>query len=164
MSLFIQSWDEGLAIAAQAWARHCIFDHNPRLKAKVPQLMHPTFLSVGENIWTGYPPSSFDVTRAIKKWVDEKEDYNYQTNSCTNVCGHYTQVCTIFFTFNDNVLIVCVCFEIAKSLKGEDELKKKKKKKRTLTFAQLSPFLSPGCVGKQLQGWLCCCAVPRWCR
>ncbi|KAM8909124.1 GLIPR1-like protein 1 isoform 2-T3 [Spinachia spinachia] len=84
------TWDKGLAITAKAWARHCVFEHNSYLKDV--HRMHPTFLSVGENIWAGYPPSSFYESKAIENWVDEKQHYNYSSNICTNVCGHYTQV------------------------------------------------------------------------
>ncbi|XP_029317749.1 GLIPR1-like protein 1 isoform X2 [Cottoperca gobio] len=84
------TWDEGLAITARAWARHCVFEHNTHLKDA--RRVHPTFTSVGENIWTGYPPSKFDASRAVKLWVDEKQHYDYNRNDCTKVCGHYTQV------------------------------------------------------------------------
>ncbi|XP_040886115.1 GLIPR1-like protein 1 [Toxotes jaculatrix] len=89
-NMLYMTWDEGLAITARAWARHCVFEHNIYLKDV--RRVHPTFSSVGENLWTGYPPSLFNVTRAIKRWVDEKDHYNYQTTSCSKVCGHYTQV------------------------------------------------------------------------
>ncbi|XP_059182137.1 GLIPR1-like protein 1 [Centropristis striata] len=88
--MLYMTWDEGLAITARAWARKCLFEHNTDLK--YVRRMHPTFSSVGENIWAGYPPSHFDVMRAIKNWVDEKQHYRYSSNSCTKVCGHYTQV------------------------------------------------------------------------
>ncbi|XP_075932134.1 GLIPR1-like protein 1 [Anarhichas minor] len=88
--MLYMTWDEGLAITARAWARHCVFEHNTYLKDV--RRMHPTFTSVGENLWAAYPPSSFDVLKAIKHWVDEKQDYNYNSNNCTNICGHYTQV------------------------------------------------------------------------
>ncbi|XP_070848598.1 glioma pathogenesis-related protein 1 [Chaetodon trifascialis] len=88
-NMWQMTWDEGLAITARAWAKHCVFKHNTYLKDA--SRVHPTFTSVGENIWTGYP-SSFDVTRAIKRWVDEKQYYDYGNNSCTGDCGHYTQV------------------------------------------------------------------------
>ncbi|XP_061570647.1 GLIPR1-like protein 1 [Cololabis saira] len=83
------TWDEGLAITARAWARRCIFDHNIYLKDA--RRVHPTFSSVGENIWT-ISSQSFTPTRAIESWVNEKNHYNYQRNTCTKVCGHYTQV------------------------------------------------------------------------
>ncbi|KAL6117082.1 glipr1 [Pungitius sinensis] len=88
--MLYMTWDDGLAITARAWARRCVFEHNSYLKDA--RRMHPTFSSVGENIWTGYPPTSFHVTGAIKSWVDEKQYYSFNSNNCTNVCGHYTQV------------------------------------------------------------------------
>lgn len=59
--------------------------------------MHPTFTSVGENIWVGYPYTSFTVISAVKLWADEVQHYDYyapKPNQCTKgeVCGHYTQV------------------------------------------------------------------------
>ncbi|KAM9334791.1 GLIPR1-like protein 1 [Symphorus nematophorus] len=88
--MLYMTWDEGLAITARAWARRCVFEHNIYLKDV--RRVHPTFSSVGENIWTGYPPSYFNVMLAIKKWVDEKQVYDYNSNGCTKICGHYTQV------------------------------------------------------------------------
>ncbi|XP_068163325.1 glioma pathogenesis-related protein 1 [Antennarius striatus] len=83
------TWDKNLAITARTWAGNCVFEHNPSLK---DVRLHPDFSSVGENIWTGSPPSSFDVTRAMKSWVDEKRHYSYDSNVCSAICGHYTQV------------------------------------------------------------------------
>lgn len=46
----------------------------------------------GENLAWGSP----DLTgiNAVKLWVNEKQYYKYDTNSCVSgkVCGHYTQV------------------------------------------------------------------------
>ncbi|XP_070785100.1 GLIPR1-like protein 1 [Enoplosus armatus] len=89
-NMLYMTWDEGLAITARAWARRCVVEHNIYLNDV--RRVHPTFSSVGENIWTGYPPSSFSVTQAIKRWVDEEQYYDYNSNRCTDVCGHYTQV------------------------------------------------------------------------
>uniref|UniRef100_A0A3Q2VHX7 GLI pathogenesis related 1 n=1 Tax=Haplochromis burtoni TaxID=8153 RepID=A0A3Q2VHX7_HAPBU len=88
--MLYMTWDEALAITAKAWAKRCIFDHNIYLKDA--SRVHPTFPSVGENIWTAHPPSQFNTSKAIKRWVDEVKDYSYQENSCNKVCGHYTQV------------------------------------------------------------------------
>ncbi len=54
----------------------------------------PNFSSVGENLWAGFPPSNFNVMRAVKLWVDEKQHYDFSSNDCRQgkVCGHYTQV------------------------------------------------------------------------
>lgn len=89
-SLLLQSWDEGLAITARAWAKFCRFQHNSLLRD--PHRLHPVFRFVGENIWTGYPPSYFKVTKAVEKWVNETYNYNYSENRCSGICGHYTQV------------------------------------------------------------------------
>ncbi|KAM3587373.1 uncharacterized protein V6R79_003460 [Siganus canaliculatus] len=88
--MLYMTWDKGLAITARAWARRCVFEHNSYLD-DAPRV-HPTFSSVGENIWVGFPPSHFNVQSAIKKWMDEKQHYNYDNNGCTHICGHYTQV------------------------------------------------------------------------
>lgn len=135
--LLIQTWDEALAITAKVWAKRCIFDHNIYLKDA--SRVHPTFLSVGENIWTASPPSQFNTTKAIKRWVDEVRDYSYQENSCKEVCGHYTQVCDLFTAriLWKNILYFSGCNTLT-----------------SLVFA--------GCVGQHLQSWMCSAAVPRW--
>lgn len=84
------TWDEGLAVTARAWAARCLYEHN--IYGQDAPRMHPTFSSVGENLWIGSPPSMFDVTLAIEKWVNETREYDYRGNACTKVCGHYTQV------------------------------------------------------------------------
>ncbi|CAB1346214.1 unnamed protein product [Coregonus sp. 'balchen'] len=66
-NMLYMTWDEGLAITARAWARHCDFQHNIYLKEV--RRVHPVFSSVGENIWTGYPTSTFSVMRAMDLWV-----------------------------------------------------------------------------------------------
>ncbi|RHN71850.1 hypothetical protein MtrunA17_Chr2g0281271 [Medicago truncatula] len=46
----------------------------------------------GENLaWSSGDMSGSD---AVKLWVNEKADYNYNSNTCASgkVCGHYTQV------------------------------------------------------------------------
>ncbi|NXT04339.1 GLIP1 protein, partial [Prunella fulvescens] len=85
----LQSWDPDLAKTAKAWAKKCLFKHNIYLgkRGKV----HPRFASAGENIWTG-TISVFTVETALNSWYHELEYYNYDTNTCSRVCGHYTQV------------------------------------------------------------------------
>uniref|UniRef100_A0A3B3RFK2 GLI pathosis related 1 n=1 Tax=Paramormyrops kingsleyae TaxID=1676925 RepID=A0A3B3RFK2_9TELE len=80
--------DETLAKVAQDWASKCIFSHNPSLQ--IPYKLHPSFRTVGENIWKG-STALFSVENAIQMWVGESKYYSYQTNQC-NGCGHYTQV------------------------------------------------------------------------
>uniref|UniRef100_A0A8C6VPR5 SCP domain-containing protein n=1 Tax=Naja naja TaxID=35670 RepID=A0A8C6VPR5_NAJNA len=66
------SWDHDLAKTALGWA-------------------HPNFTAVGENIWTG-SIWYFNVTSALTNWYDEVQYYNYATQRCKDVCGHYTQM------------------------------------------------------------------------
>ncbi len=80
-------------MTARAWARFCIFKHNIYLGEV--RRMHPTFTSVGENIWVGTPYSMFKPESAVQSWNDEDRYYNYNTKQCTKVCGHYTQVQTL---------------------------------------------------------------------
>lgn len=88
-SSFLQSWDAALAKTAKAWAEKCKFEHNIYLKT--PGKVHPTFTPVGENIWTG-TASIFSVDEALRDWFNEVRSYDFNTNRCTGMCGHYTQV------------------------------------------------------------------------
>uniref|UniRef100_A0A8D0GNV6 SCP domain-containing protein n=1 Tax=Sphenodon punctatus TaxID=8508 RepID=A0A8D0GNV6_SPHPU len=88
-NMHYMSWDPDLAKTAKGWAKKCHFRHNPDLK--IPGKAHPKFTSAGENIWTGSMPI-FSVSKAITNWYEEVKDYNYVSNSCTGICGHYTQV------------------------------------------------------------------------
>ncbi|XP_077770023.1 GLIPR1-like protein 1 isoform X1 [Canis aureus] len=83
------SWDDGLAKTAKAWANTCRFEHNSCLSKSYE--CHPTFQYIGENIWLG-GLSIFSPKSAVDAWFNETEYYDYDTLSCTKVCGHYTQV------------------------------------------------------------------------
>ncbi len=71
------TWAEPLAQAAQSWADGCKFEHSGG--------------EYGENLYAsaGSTPTGPSV---VKSWADEVADYDYGSNSCTKVCGHYTQV------------------------------------------------------------------------
>ncbi|XP_054256243.1 GLIPR1-like protein 1 [Indicator indicator] len=83
------TWDAALARTARAWAKRCLFEHNIYLSKE--RQCHPNFTSIGENLWVG-SHQAFTVTNAIKLWYDEVSSYNFTTQECTKVCGHYTQV------------------------------------------------------------------------
>lgn len=93
--LFPQTWDPVLAQIAKAWARNCQFAHNIQLK--LPHKLHPNFTSLGENLWTG-SLYLFSVSSAVTDWYNEIQYYDFKTQKCDKVCGHYTQVsiCLIF--------------------------------------------------------------------
>lgn len=75
-------WSDRLAARAQEWANRLLqeqqFYHRP----------HPSF---GENLFeiTGGRALPSDV---VGDWASEARDYSYRTNTCTGVCGHYTQL------------------------------------------------------------------------
>ena len=71
---------------AQNYAEQCVAEHN---NDRVSQ--QNTFSSVGENLLVT-SSTSVNYTAYVRSWFDERNDYNYDANSCTDVCGHYTQV------------------------------------------------------------------------
>ncbi|XP_070574534.1 uncharacterized protein [Ptychodera flava] len=82
------SWDDDLATMAQQWSEECIWEHGN------PTNISP-FSSVGQNLWMGGPYSSsasIDVDGVVDAWNDEVNYYDYDSNGCSYVCGHYTQV------------------------------------------------------------------------
>ncbi|MEZ4367461.1 MAG: CAP domain-containing protein [Kofleriaceae bacterium] len=85
------SWDDDLAEIAATWAAACVdveapaglIDHNPGRSDTYPEY-------VGENIFGSSAPTT--GTSAVSAWASEESDYDYDTNTCTGVCGHYTQL------------------------------------------------------------------------
>jgi uncharacterized protein YkwD len=85
------TWDPALAAVAQSWAEQCVdntspvglIDHNAGRSDNYPGY-------VGENIYG----SSGQATPqgAVSSWASEASDYDYNSNSCSGVCGHYTQM------------------------------------------------------------------------
>jgi pathogenesis-related protein 1 len=81
------SWDPELAATAKAWATRCeddeapigLVDHNPD-RGK----------DVGENIYGSSGAATGPA--AVSAWAAESANYNYASNQCTGVCGHYTQL------------------------------------------------------------------------
>lgn len=75
-------WSEQLASVAQEWANglmqngQFVHSHNPKY---------------GENLYeiSGAPGTPAGV---VKAWAEEVSDYDYGSNTCRGVCGHYTQV------------------------------------------------------------------------
>ena len=77
-------WSAPVAAVAQTWANTCTWAHNPGRG----------FL--GENLWaigyTGSTPPGNPPLDAVSDWASEAADYDYATNTCSGVCGHYTQI------------------------------------------------------------------------
>jgi pathogenesis-related protein 1 len=70
------TWSGTVADAAQSWASQCNFSHDAGM--------------YGQNIYASTADSTPD--QVVAAWVAEVANYDYATNSCSMVCGHYTQV------------------------------------------------------------------------
>lgn len=80
------TWSSEVAAVAQSHADKCVFQHSQN--------------SYGENIYaTSGSAAPQDV---LGSWASEVSDYNYGSNSCSGVCGHYTQV-----VWADSLLLGC---------------------------------------------------------
>nr|GEW19672.1 pathogenesis-related protein PR-1 type-like [Tanacetum cinerariifolium] len=78
----VLKWDATVAKFAESYA-------NQRKDCALQHSHNPKY---GENIAFG--SGEFSGLDAVKLWVDEKADYDYNSNSCKfmKMCGHYTQV------------------------------------------------------------------------
>ena len=85
------AWDAELAAIASGWAAGCrdedepigLVDHNAGRSDGFGSY-------VGENVYgasgeTGGPA-------AVEVWASEEADYDHASNTCSGVCGHYTQI------------------------------------------------------------------------
>jgi uncharacterized protein YkwD len=75
-------WSNKVATVAQQWADSL---------ARRDEFVHRPKSAYGENMFkiVGSPTSS---ARVVREWASEASDYDYPSNRCTKVCGHYTQL------------------------------------------------------------------------
>ncbi|XP_048430214.1 pathogenesis-related protein 1-like [Pyrus x bretschneideri] len=85
-------WEDNIARFAQNHANQRTGDCN---------LTH-TYGQYGENLSTS--TADLPGAEAVDRWVAEKVDYNYESNSCVDgkMCGHYRQV-----VWNTTVRVGC---------------------------------------------------------
>lgn len=83
-------WSDDLAVVAQNYANKCIWGHNSARTTET-KVLTSEFSYVGENLYAT-SSSTVDPTYAVENWDSEKKDYTYSSNTCSDVCGHYTQV------------------------------------------------------------------------
>jgi len=82
------TWDANVAAFAQEWAdelatRGCDLEHRPRSGEFAQRY--------GENIfWAS--GGSWTAQDVVESWASEAADYDYDSNTCSNICGHYTQI------------------------------------------------------------------------
>ncbi len=75
-------WSDRLAAAAQQWANTLLRKH---------QFTHNADVPYGENLFDIDGAAATPAT-AVKFWVSESRNYDYATNTCRGLCGHYTQI------------------------------------------------------------------------
>lgn len=75
-------WSDGLAERARDWADTLLargqFSHRPNGK-------------YGENLFEIMGAAATPM-QVVNDWASEAHDYDYRSNKCRNVCGHYTQI------------------------------------------------------------------------
>ncbi|XP_073731677.1 peptidase inhibitor 16 isoform X3 [Misgurnus anguillicaudatus] len=74
------AWNETVRLVAESYAAKCIFKDNPDLPN----------LKMGENRFVTNRP--FNVIEVMLDWLEEKSDYDFDSNSCNKICHHYTQM------------------------------------------------------------------------
>jgi pathogenesis-related protein 1 len=76
------TWSDALAARAQDWAN--------TLLARGEFIHHPKS-PYGENLFE-IDGATASPEQVVEAWVAESRDYDYPTNKCRKVCGHYTQI------------------------------------------------------------------------
>jgi pathogenesis-related protein 1 len=76
------TWSDKLAASSQEWAN--------TLLAR-GEFIHRAKSSYGENL-LAIQGASASPEEVIDAWDSESEDYNYPSNECSKMCGHYTQL------------------------------------------------------------------------
>ncbi|XP_012874170.1 PREDICTED: GLIPR1-like protein 1 [Dipodomys ordii] len=82
-------WNADLARIAKEWSVKCKLEHNPCTTK--PYQCFEEYEYIGENMWIG-GINDFSPKAAVTFWHNESLSYDYDTLSCSRVCGHYTQV------------------------------------------------------------------------
>ncbi|KAJ0797553.1 putative CAP domain-containing protein [Helianthus annuus] len=107
-SLEPMTWNATVAKFAEEYASE---------RKKDCALQHSDTQIYGENIATG--AGKMTILDAINMWCSEKDNYDYETNTCGpgKACGHYTQViwknsttvgCALSHCVkNDGIFIIC---------------------------------------------------------
>lgn len=75
-------------MVAQNYADKCVFAHNSQRADQAP-----SFVTVGENLFVTQS-QNVNYTAFVQAWHSEVKKYDYVSNTCSTVCGHYKQVYT----------------------------------------------------------------------
>ncbi|MEO8662944.1 MAG: CAP domain-containing protein, partial [Bryobacteraceae bacterium] len=75
-------WSEDLASYAQEWADRLL---------KRRQFSHRPHRVYGENLYT-IAGATATPRQVVRSWAAESANYDYNSDTCRGVCGHYTQI------------------------------------------------------------------------
>jgi uncharacterized protein YkwD len=76
------TWSARLAGIAQGWAEGLVASG---------KFTHSRNSDLGENLFT-ITGAAATPARVVNDWAGEARDYDYGSNTCRAVCGHYTQI------------------------------------------------------------------------
>jgi uncharacterized protein YkwD len=76
------AWSDRLAARSQDWA-------DTLLARK--QFIHRANSTYGENLFE-IRGATASAAQVVNAWAAESRDYDYNSNRCRGVCGHYTQI------------------------------------------------------------------------
>jgi pathogenesis-related protein 1 len=76
------AWSDRLSARARDWANTLLARGQFRHSSKSP---------FGENLYE-IRGASASPEEVVSHWADESRNYEYKTNRCRGVCGHYTQL------------------------------------------------------------------------
>ncbi len=74
-------WSAKLEESAQDWAEALVARN---------QFAHRPNLPYGQNLFASTAPQSAEYV--VRAWASEAREYDYRTNRCSGMCGHYTQI------------------------------------------------------------------------
>ena len=76
------AWSDRLAARAQEWAD---------ILVARKQFMHRPNSNFGENLFE-IQGATASPAQVVNEWAAESRNYDYNSNRCRGVCGHYTQI------------------------------------------------------------------------
>lgn len=88
VALSALEWSDSIGGFAQAWADHLATENECKLAHRPSD--GPFAQKYGENIFLKSGPSN--VAEVVGMWAAEASDYDHPTNTCSGICGHYTQI------------------------------------------------------------------------
>jgi pathogenesis-related protein 1 len=75
-------WSDKLADVAQGWANRLLVSR---------RFAHRPDSEYGENLYE-IEGARATASQVVRMWDSESQQYDYASNTCRKVCGHYTQI------------------------------------------------------------------------